>query len=170
MADLVIIGYPDESTAELALTEVEQLRQQMVLQVDGAAAVIRHADGKVKVHAPEGGTAVGGGAMWGVLWGTLFGVLFLVPIIGAITGGALGALFGGLDRSGIDRAYRDRVKEQLQPGTSALVMVIYKMTPDKAVTALSRFGGTVLQTSLSEEAERHLEEALKGEYTPSAVA
>jgi uncharacterized membrane protein len=34
--------------------------------------------------------------------------------------------------------------------------------PDKAVEALSKYGGTVLKTSLSREGERELQEALHG--------
>jgi uncharacterized membrane protein len=51
----------------------------------------------------------------------------------------------------------------LQPGTSALFMVIEKVTPDKAVEAMSKFGGTVLKSSLSNEAQAELQDALHGE-------
>jgi uncharacterized membrane protein len=50
----------------------------------------------------------------------------------------------------------------VQPGTSALFLVIEKATPDKAVAAISKFGGTVLKTSLSEEDTAKLQEALHG--------
>jgi uncharacterized membrane protein len=36
------------------------------------------------------------------------------------------------------------------------------VTPDKAVAALSKFGGTVLKSSLSSETERQLQEELHG--------
>ena len=51
----------------------------------------------------------------------------------------------------------------VKPGTSALFLVIEKATPDKAVAAMSKFGGTVLKTSLSEEATKNLQDALHGE-------
>ena len=50
----------------------------------------------------------------------------------------------------------------LQPGTSALFLVVEKVTPDKAVEAMSQFGGTVLKSSLSKEGEAELQEALHG--------
>jgi uncharacterized membrane protein len=50
----------------------------------------------------------------------------------------------------------------LEPGTSALFLVVEKVTPDKAVEALSQFGGKVLKSSLSHEAEAELQEALHG--------
>jgi Protein of unknown function (DUF1269) len=38
----------------------------------------------------------------------------------------------------------------------------WQVTPDKAVEAMSKFGGTVLKTSLSKEGEKDLQEALHG--------
>ncbi len=40
--------------------------------------------------------------------------------------------------------------------------VTEKVTPDKAVEAMSKFGGTVLKTSLSKEGEKDLQDALNG--------
>ena len=40
--------------------------------------------------------------------------------------------------------------------------MVEKVTPDKAVEALSKYGGTVLKTSLSREGERELQEVLHG--------
>jgi uncharacterized membrane protein len=57
----------------------------------------------------------------------------------------------------------------VQPGTSALFLVIERATPDKAVESLRRFGGTVLKSSLSKEAEADLQAALHGEPTRSAA-
>jgi hypothetical protein len=40
--------------------------------------------------------------------------------------------------------------------------VTEKVTPDKAVEAMSKFGGTMLKTSPSEEGEKDLQDALHG--------
>jgi uncharacterized membrane protein len=40
--------------------------------------------------------------------------------------------------------------------------VVEAVTPDKAVEALSRYGGTVLKSSLPKETEAELQEALHG--------
>ena len=50
----------------------------------------------------------------------------------------------------------------IQPGTSALFLMLEKVTPDKAVEAMSKYGGTVLKTSLSKETEAELQDALHG--------
>ena len=53
----------------------------------------------------------------------------------------------------------------VQPGTSALFLMLEKVTPDKAVEAMSKFGGTVLKTSLSKDDEKELQDALHGGQT-----
>jgi uncharacterized membrane protein len=43
------------------------------------------------------------------------------------------------------------------------------VTPDKAVEGLSRFGGTVLKSSLSKQQEDELQAALHGEQAPAST-
>ena len=50
----------------------------------------------------------------------------------------------------------------VKPGTSALFLMLEKVTPDKAVEAMSKYGGTVLKTSLSKQDEQDLQDALHG--------
>jgi uncharacterized membrane protein len=40
--------------------------------------------------------------------------------------------------------------------------MLEKATPDKAIEAMSKFGGTVLKTSLSKQDEQEIQEALHG--------
>jgi uncharacterized membrane protein len=93
----------------------------------------------------------------------LFGLLFFVPFLGMAVGAGLGALMGKVGQHAVDKQFEGQVREMLQPGTSALFLVVEKVTPDKAVAALSKYGGTVLKSSLSKEAQRELREALHGE-------
>jgi uncharacterized membrane protein len=161
MADLIAIGYPDTTTAVAAMDEVMVLAKDLMIQPDAVAAIIRDQEGKLRTVTNQ--HEVGAGATWGMFWGFLFGLLFFVPFFGMAIGAGLGALFGKLGKSGIDKQFQEQVREQLKPGTSALFMIVEKMTGDKAMAALSKFGGTVLKTSLSEEAEKELQEALHGE-------
>jgi uncharacterized membrane protein len=101
----------------------------------------------------------------------LFGVLFFIPFFPAsvAVGAGLGALTGKITKAGIDREFQDRLREQVQPGTSALFLMVEKITPDRAAGALSRYGGTVLKSSLTKDGERELQEALHG-GAPAAAA
>jgi uncharacterized membrane protein len=77
-------------------------------------------------------------------------------------GAGLGALMGKFAKTSIDRQFQDQVRDMVQPGTSALFLMLEKVTPDKAVEAMSKYGGTVLKTSLSKDDEKELQEALHG--------
>jgi uncharacterized membrane protein len=160
MADLIAIGYPDETTGSLAAEEVRRLSQELIIEPDAVAVIVRDKEGKYHVHTSH--HPVGGGATWGMFWGFLFGLLFFVPVFGMAVGAGLGAIFGKIEKSGIDKEFQEQVRDMLQPGTSALFVVVEKVTPDKAVDALSQYGGTVLKSSLSKDAEADLQEALHG--------
>ena len=165
MADLIAIGYPDETTASLASEEVQRLASELIIEPDAVAAIVRDKEGKY--HVSTSHHPVGGGATWGMFWGLLFGLLFFVPVFGMAVGAGLGALFGKIEKTGIDKQFQQQVRDMLKPGTSALFVVVEKVTPDKAVEALSQYGGTVLKSSLSKDAESELQEALHG--APVAV-
>jgi uncharacterized membrane protein len=160
MADLIAIGYPDEATAELAANEARRLARDLIIEPDAIASIVRDKEGKFHVHTAH--HAVGGGATWGMFWGLLFGLLFFIPFFGMAIGAGMGALMGKVTKSGIDKEFQDQVRDLLQPGTSALFLMVEKVTPDKATEALSQYGGTVLKSSLSKEGEKELQEALHG--------
>jgi uncharacterized membrane protein len=58
----------------------------------------------------------------------------------------------------------------VQPGTSALFLIVEEVTPDKAVEAMSRFGGTVLKSSMTKAKEAELQTALHGQQPATATA
>ena len=97
-----------------------------------------------------------------MFWGLLFGLLFFVPVFGMAIGAGMGALMGKITKSGVDKQFQDQVRGMIQPGTSALFLMVEKVTPDKAVEAMSKYGGTVIKTSLSKEGEQELQDALHG--------
>src|SRR5208282_3904487 len=146
MADLIAIGYPDETTATAAADEARRLSQDLIIQPDAIAVITRDEDGTYHVHTDH--HPVGAGATWGMFWGFLFGLLFFIPVFGLAIGAGLGALMGKLAKTSIDKQFQDQVRE--------------KVTPDKAVEAMSKFGGTVLKTSLSKDDEKELQDALHG--------
>jgi uncharacterized membrane protein len=160
MADLIAIGYPDETTATAAADEAYRLAQDLIIQPDAIAVIVRDQDGSYHVHTRH--HAVGAGATWGMFWGFLFGLLFFIPVFGMALGAGMGALMGKLTKSTIDKQFQEQVRGMVQPGTSALFLMLEKVTPDKAVEAMSKYGGTVLKTSLSKQDEQDLQEALHG--------
>ena len=167
MADLIAIAYPDETTAAIAQVEAEHLAADLIIQTDAVASIVRSRDGNFKVSTNH--HAVAGGTSWGMFWGVLFGMLFFVPFLGMAVGAGLGALLGKVQENTVDQVFIDQVREAMQPGTSALFLVVGKVTPDKAVAGLSKYGGTVLTSSLSKETEDQLQETLHGSETRRPV-
>ena len=86
------------------------------------AAIIRNKEGKIRTVTNH--HMVGAGATWGMFWGMLFGMLFFVPFFGMAVGAGMGALMGKIGKSAVDKQFQDQVREMLQPGTSALFMVV----------------------------------------------
>ncbi|MFV0315844.1 MAG: DUF1269 domain-containing protein [Microthrixaceae bacterium] len=160
MADLIAIGYDDTTTAVTAMETAEALSRDLIIQPDAIAAIVRNDEGKIKTitNAHE----VGAGATWGMFWGLLFGVLFFVPIFGMALGAAFGALGGKLSKDAVSKDFQDQVREALQPGTSALFMIVEQVTSDKAIEALSVHGGNVIKTSFSNEVEAEIQRELHG--------
>jgi len=160
MAALIAIGYDDMTTARAAADEVRRLSRDLIVEPDAVAVIVRDEDGEY--HVTTSHHPVGAGASWGMFWGFLFGLLFFVPVFGLAVGAGLGAVFGKIEKSGIDREFQKQVRGMVRPGTSALFLIVEKVTPDKAVDALGRYGGTVLESSLSKGAEQELQDALHG--------
>ena len=151
---------PLRRPAEEARQTVQQLEAELIIQADQVASISRDAQGKYHVNTTHGGASAAGGAWWGGFWGLLFGLLFFIPFAGLAIGAGFGALFGHLGEKGIDKAFQEQVRDYVQPGTSALFMIIEQVTEDKAVAALQQYGGTVIKTSLSDEDTKKLQEAL----------
>jgi uncharacterized membrane protein len=163
MADLIAIGYPDMTTADAAAEEARRLAKDLIIQPDAIAVIVRDPDGSYHVHTTH--HLVGGGATWGMFWGFLFGLLFFIPVLGMAVGAGMGALMGKFTKTSIDKQFEEQVRGMIKPGNSALFLMLEKVTPDKAVEAMSKYGGTVLKTSLSKETEKELQDALHGDET-----
>ena len=164
MSDLIVIGYPDEDTAERAWNELTQLQRDYLVDLDDAAIIRRDRNGKLHVTAPAH-HAVAWGTLSGMFWGVVLGLLLLgplAPVVG-VAGGIVGAAIGAGTDLGIKDDFRQRVQELVQPGTSALLVIARKVTPDRFVEALQPYGGTVLKTSLPHDAEQQLMKALHGD-------
>ena len=159
MADLVIIAYPNEETAESARRKLFELQKEYLIEMGDAVVAVRQDDGTVKLNQLVNMTAAG--AASGGMWGALIGMLFLNPLLGAAVGAGAGALSGRFADVGIDDNFMKEASTALTPGQAALCVLVRKVTADKVLSAMAHFGGTVLRTSLTTEQEGRLREALR---------
>ncbi len=139
MADLIAIGYPDETTAFAAADEARRLAADLIIQPDAIAVITRDEDGGYHVHTSH--HPVGAGATWGMFWGFLFGLLFFIPVFGMAVGAGLGALMGKFAETSIDKQFQDQVRGLVRPGTSALFLVLEKLSPGDGRSSGSAVGG-----------------------------
>jgi uncharacterized membrane protein len=158
MSDLIVLDFNSEGGAARMHAEIDRMQKMQLLTLDDAATVIRHQDGKVKVT--QANNLVGAGAFGGAFWGMLIGLLFWMPWLGLAIGAISGALSAKFADIGIDDKFIKSVSEQVQPGHSALFLMVREATPDRVLEQLRGYPGvTVIQTSLSRDAEEKLREA-----------
>jgi uncharacterized membrane protein len=160
MSDLIAIAYLEESTAAQVRDVLMRLQRERLIELEDAVAVVKGRDGKVRLD--QAVSLAASGAAGGALWGTLIGMLFFAPLLGLLLGAAGGAIGGTLSDYGIEDRFMKELGTQLQPGTSALFVLVRKVTPDKVLDAVRQYGGTVLRTSLTKDAEERLQHALQG--------
>ena len=157
MSDLIVLAFEDEASAFQMRDKLLDLQKQQVITLSDAAIVTRKADGKPKVKQLH--SLVGAGALGGACWGMLIGLLFFAPWLGLAAGALGGALSGKFTDIGVDDNFIKEVGEKIEPGHSALFLLVEKSTPDKVLPELQDFNATVMQTSLSNEDEEKLREA-----------
>ncbi len=158
MSDLVAIAYPDLETAKQVAANTAQLQKSHEIELEDLVVVERKADGKVKLHQPS---AAGVGAAGGALWGGLIGLIFFMPLLGMALGAAAGGAGGALSDYGVDDKFMKNLGSELDEGNAAVIMLIRKVSVDKVLPKI-KVEGKIIQTSLDDDSERQLAEALAG--------
>jgi uncharacterized membrane protein len=158
MSDLIVIAYDDEFKAEEVRLTLAKLQVEHLIELEDAAVVVKDEHGKIKLKQAVNLTSAG--AASGGFWGLLIGILFFNPLLGAAVGAASGALAGAFSDIGVDDNFIRELGETLQPKSSALFVLVRKVTPDKVLEEVGKFGGKVLRTSLTKDEESQLQAVL----------
>lgn len=157
MSNLVAIAYDDLDQAQQVTNTLGQLMKEHSVELEDAVIVEHRAGGKIKLHQPS---MAGLGAASGALWGGLIGLIFFMPLFGMAIGAASGAAAGALSDHGIDDNFMKELGDKLPEGGAAVFVLVREATADKVVPEISKFGGHVIQSSLSNEQESALQDAL----------
>jgi uncharacterized membrane protein len=157
MATLVVLAFKDATGAEQMRDKLKGMQKMQLISLSDAAVVVRREDGKVKVK--QAVSLVGAGALGGAFWGMLIGLLFFAPWLGLAVGALSGALGGALSDYGVDDKFIKEVGAKIEPGHSALFLMVESWTEDKVLDELQGTEAEVLQTSLSHEDEAKLKAA-----------
>jgi len=159
MSDLVVISFEDEHTAFEMRAALAKLQKEYLIEMEDVVVVTKNDKGKVKLHQAVNLTAAG--AVGGAFWGMLIGMIFLNPLVGAAVGAGAGAMSGKLRDIGISDNFMKELAETLRNDTSALFVLVRKVTPDKVLEELKGFKGKVLKTSLAKDKEEELRQVLE---------
>jgi uncharacterized membrane protein len=118
----------------------------------------------------------------GILWGGLVGMLLAIPLTGgasaaavgaalatgALAGGTIGAATGAISQDkwreeyGLAEDFVRRVSTHIEPGDSAIIALIRTTNPELLADAFRGCGGRILQTTLTPEQSRKLQDVLDG--------
>ncbi|MET9893783.1 DUF1269 domain-containing protein [Streptomyces sp. NPDC006465] len=158
MSNLFVVAYNDVATANQVRAKLFELSKQHLVELEDAVVVERSEDGRIKLHQAVSHTAVG--AAGGALWGGVIGLLFLAPLLGAAVGAAAGAAGGAVTDTGINDNFMKDLSQNLRPGAAALFVLVKQAAGDKVIPQIAEFGGQLVQTSLSQEQEDALRDAV----------
>ncbi len=159
MSDLIVVGFENETKADEVLAKLGKLQRSHLIDLEDAAVVTKNDKGKVRIR--QAFNLVAAGASSGGFWGSLLGLLFLHPLLGLAAGAATGALSGVLTDIGIDDNFMKDLGKTIEPGASALFILVREATPDKVIEELQPFDGKILKTSLTKSDEDSLKAALE---------
>lgn len=161
MSDLIVLSFKDKHEAYEVRLELSKMQVEHLIALEDAVVVIKNAKGKVRLNQAVNLPIAD--AVEGSFWGFLIGLLFLSPLLGLVVGTAIGALSGVLSDIGIDDELKRKLGESLQPGSSALFLLVREVTSDKVLERLANHlqNASVLKTSLSKDDEASFEAAFE---------
>lgn len=157
MATLTVWKFEQADTAERAERLLEDMAKQELIKIEDAA-IVSWPEGKKSPKTRQAQSMTGAGALGGAFWGLLFGLLFFVPILGMAVGAAMGAATGSLADVGISDEFIARLRQQIQPGTSALFVLSREAVMDKVRPAFQEMHPELIDSNLSAEDEQKLRE------------
>ena len=157
MNELIVLAFDTEDGALNVRDKLNDLQKQGLITLSDAAVVVRKGDGKPKVKQAQ--SLVGAGALGGSFWGLLIGLIFFAPILGMAVGAVTGALSGRFADIGVDDEFIEEVGDTIEPGHSALFLLVVEAQTDRVIDEIESYNPTVLRTNLSAEDEESLREA-----------
>ena len=150
--ELVTLVFATPDGAKHALAGAKERVSAGQLPKMDAATLTKSARGKVSSHQ-EHDMSGGRGAVLGAIAGGAVSLLAgpIGPVAGAVAGGAVGGLAARAVDTGVPNRYVADLGRALQPGTSALVVLIQPSAADDLVRSLEPFGGTLLRQLLTDD-------------------
>jgi len=161
MKKLIVLAFDNEDGALQVRDKLFELQKQELITMEDAAVVVRDEQGKTDVKQAQ--SLVDREPSAGLL-GMLIGLIFLAPVLGMAVGAVSGALGGKFADIGIDDDFIKTVGEEIDPGESALFMLVTDAQTDRVVEELEPYNPQLLETNLSTEDEEKLREEFAADH------
>ncbi|CAN5535552.1 hypothetical protein BH10ACT1_BH10ACT1_26810 [soil metagenome] len=159
---IIGMAFDKITRADEVLLNLVHLAREGEIAITDAVVVYKGDDEKVHVKQTVDPSPKQG-ALSGTVWGLLVGTIVAGPvgaIIGAASGAAGGGLFGKLVDVGLDDDWAKQVGEWIDPGSSALLVLVSHDVRPTVVRELSRFEGRLLYCTFPDAVRHELERAL----------
>jgi uncharacterized membrane protein len=130
MPELVAIAYEDETAADRAVVELRRCAAEVPIDREASAALVCGRDGHCQLTITAQADA---SDHWSEMWGVL-----LESLLGA----------GPIE---IERYFRNELMARLWPGASMLLLVVPADRKQRALAAVSQFGGQPLSYRLADD-------------------
>jgi uncharacterized membrane protein len=179
MRALIVAGFGDPYRASEVLNELQRRDWTWVADLDQAVVVRWNEKDRLRVQFSVDPVTLEG-AGWAGLWGSFLSVALFVPTTDGIAeaAGTMAMASRGAEQPGrsnhsalptvkwwreslkIPEPFLRDVGAMVQPGDSALFMLLRAPKPEVVLRQLRDYGGSLLHTLLSLEQEEKLEDAL----------
>jgi len=161
---LLVLAFDSSAKAEEALMALSRISTEGKVLLHDAVFLAKDTDGSVRVTEtvdPQPADSAVRSGFWGALVGTL-----LVPGVGTLVGGAvsagIGALFAKLVDVGIPDATVKELETAIEPGWTALALLVSHVDEDGLTKELARFSGArLVQSTLAAGTVQELRNALR---------
>jgi uncharacterized membrane protein len=180
MSELIAVGFHGKHRAAEVLDELQRLDDGWAMDLEDGVAAYRRDNGKLRVEQslnPTGKQGAGLGATLGMLLGAILAAPFSAGASAAVAVaamgtnaaavGAVGAVLGGdaatdwKSRFGVSDDFVRQVGGMIQPGDSAVFALLRASDPNTVASHFTRYGGTVLRTTLDPLAAARVQETLR---------
>lgn len=158
---IIGVSFDKVTRADEVLLALVHLQQEGEIALSDAVVVAKDDAGKVHVRQTVDPTP-GRSALTGTIWGMLVGMLFGGPVFlaAAAVGAGGGALMAKLIDLGLDDNWVKDVGKWLDPGTSALLILVAADVRPAVLAELGRYEGDVLYCTFPDAVRDELERAL----------
>ncbi|GLZ76104.1 hypothetical protein Afil01_09110 [Actinorhabdospora filicis] len=154
MADLVVLGFPAESAAQVAMSQLDLLRNEGALVLEDLALITRREDGRIHVaHARHPARK---GAAGGAVAGVVVGALAAIPVFGLTVGAAAGAALAKAGAIGVDERLVEQMAGELSPGAAHVLMMVESGDAGTVTERMRPYAPELVVSTLPEELTREL--------------